>query len=82
MYIESVPNCTSQPAILLRGGWREGKKVCRRTMAKLTDWPAQKVAALRRVLKDEPLVSPAEAFSIERSWPHGQVEAVLETIRH
>jgi hypothetical protein len=67
---------------LLREGWREGKKVCKRTLANLTDWPAQKVAALRRVLKDEPLVSPEEAFAIERSWPHGHVEAALETIRH
>ena len=80
MYIEIVPNRNSRPAILLREGWREGKKVCKRTLANLTDWPAQKVQALRRVLKDEPLVAPDEAFSIERSWPHGHVEAVLETI--
>ena len=81
MYVEIVPNRNSRPAILLREGWREGKKVCKRTVANLTDWPAQKVAALRRVLKDEPLVSPDDAFAIERSWPHGHVEAVLETIR-
>ena len=81
MYIETVPNRNSRPAILLREGWREGKKVCKRPLANLTDWPAQKVTALRRVLKDEPLVSPHEAFAIERSWPHGHVEAVLETIR-
>jgi transposase len=65
----------------LREGWREGKKVCKRTLANLSDWPAQKVTALRRVLKDEPLVSPDEAFAIERSWPHGHVEAVRETMR-
>jgi transposase len=82
MYIEIVPNRNSRPAILLREGWREGKKVCKRTLANLSDWPAQKVATLRRVLKDEPLVSPEDAFAIERSWPHGHVEAVLETVRH
>jgi transposase len=81
MYVEVVPNRSSRPAILLREGWREGKKVCKRTLANLSDWPAQKVAALRRVLKDEPLVAPEEAFAIERSWPHGHVEAALETIR-
>ena len=81
MYIEIVPNRHSRPAILLREGWREGKRVCKRTLANLSDWPAQKVAALRRVLRDEPLVSPEDAFAIERSWPHGHVEAVLETIR-
>ena len=81
MYIEVVPNRNSRPAILLREGWREGKKVCKRTLANLTDWPARKVEALRRVLKDEPLVSPDEAFAIERSRAHGHVEAVLETIK-
>ena len=81
MYVEVVPNRNSRPAILLRQGWREGKKVCKRTIANLTDWPARKVELLRRLLKDEPLVAPEEAFTIERSLPHGHVEAVLETIR-
>ena len=81
MYVEIVPNRNSRPAILLREGWREGKKVCKRTLANLTDWPARKVELLRRLLKDEPLVAPSEAFAIERSLPHGHVEAVLETIR-
>ena len=81
MYIEIVPNRNSRPAVLLREGWREGKKICKRTIANLTDWPARKVEALRRVLKDEPLVSPQEAFAIERSLPHGHVEAILETIK-
>jgi transposase len=81
MYIEIVPNRNSRPAVLLREGWREGKKVCKRTLANLTDWPAQKVDALRRVLKEEPLVSPDEAFSIERSLPHGHVELILEAIK-
>ena len=81
MYVEIVPNRNSRPAILLREGWREGKKVCKRTIANLTDWPARKVELLRRLLKDEPLVAPEEAFTIERSLPHGHVEAVLETIR-
>lgn len=81
MYIEIVPNRNSRPAILLREGWREGKKVCKRTLANLTDWPSQKVEALRRVLKEEPLVSPEEVFSIERSLPHGHVELLMEAIK-
>lgn len=81
MYIEAVPNRNSRPAILLREGWREGKKVCKRTLANLTDWPARKVELLRRVLKEEPLVSPTEAFSIERSLPHGHVETVLQVVQ-
>jgi transposase len=81
MYIEIVPNRNSRPAVLLREGWREGKKVCKRTIANLTDWPPRKVDLLRKVLKEEPLVCATEAFSIERSLPHGHVEAVLETIK-
>ena len=81
MYVDIVPNRKSRPAVLLREGWREGKKVCKRTVANLSDWPARKVELLRRVLRDEPLVSPTEAFAIERSLPHGHVEVVLETIR-
>ena len=81
MYIDTVPNRNSRPAILLREGWREGKKVRKRTLANLSDWPAHKVAALRRVLKEEPLVSPQDAFVIERSLPHGHVEVILATIK-
>jgi transposase len=81
MYIERVPNRNSRPAILLREGWREGRKVCKRTIANLTDWPVHKVELLRRLLKDEPLVGAGEAFAIERSLPHGHVEAVLACMR-
>jgi transposase len=81
MYIDVVPNRNSRPAILLREAWREGKKVKRRTVANLTDWPEEKVEALRRVLKGETVIAPKEAFHIERSLAHGHVEAVLGTIR-
>ena len=81
MFIDIVPNRNSAPAILLREAWREGKKVRKRTVANLTGWPRDKVEALRRVLKNEPLVAPEEAFAIEQSLPHGHVEAVLGTIR-
>ena len=77
MYVETVPNRNSRPAVLLREGWREGGRVRKRTLANLTDWPAEKVRRLRQVLKGQPLVSPEEAFIIERSLPHGHVEAVL-----
>ena len=36
MYIETVPIRNSRPAILFREGWREGHKVCKRTLANLT----------------------------------------------
>jgi len=81
MYIERVPNRNSRPAILLREGWREGKKTRKRTIANLTKWPEAKVEALQSVLKGEPMVSAREAFTVERTVPHGHVEAVLGTIK-
>ena len=81
MYIEIVPNRNSPPAILLREGWREDGKVRKRTLANLSGWPQARIEALRRVLKDEPLVGRQEAFDIVRSRPHGHVAAVLGTLR-
>jgi transposase len=81
MYIEVVPNRGSRPAILLREGWREGGKVCKRTLANLSDWSPARIEALRRVLKDEALLTVQEAFVTERSLPHGHVQAVLDTIK-
>lgn len=81
MYIESVPNRSSPPAILLREGWREGAKTHKRTLANLSHWPKPKIDTLRRVLRDEVLVSPKDLFETERTRPHGHVEAILGTIR-
>ena len=81
MYVETVPNRNSRPAVLLREGWREGGRVRKRTLANLTDWPAEKVDSLRRVLKGQRLVSPEDAFTIERSLPHGHVDALLAMTR-
>ena len=81
MYVETVPNRNSPPAILLREGRREGKKVHKRTLANLTHWPSHKIERLRRVLRDEPLVHPDQLFLIERSLPHGHVELLLEVVR-
>jgi transposase len=81
MFIERVPNRNSPPAILLREAWREGEKIRKRTLANLTHWPSAKVEALRCLLKNETLVASREAFVIERSIPHGHVEAVLGAIK-
>ena len=81
MYIETVPNRNSPPAILLREGWREGGKVKKRTLANLSKWPQAKIDALRRLLKNEPLVGRDDAFDIVRSRPHGHVAAVLGTLK-
>ena len=81
MYVETVPNRNSPPAILLREGWREAGRVRKRTLANLSHWPPEQVELLRRVLKGETLVSPTEALQLSRSLPHGHVAAVLGTLR-
>jgi transposase len=80
MYIETVPNRDSRPAILLREGWREGKKTVKRTLANLSAWPLPKIEALRRVLRDEALVSPEDLLTTRQTLPHGHVEAILAMI--
>jgi transposase len=81
MYITVVPNRNSPPAVLLREGWREGKKTRQRTLANLSHWPPQKIETLRRLLRDETLVSPHDLFTTRRTLPHGHVEALLAMIR-
>jgi transposase len=81
MYIETVPNRNSPPAVLLREGWREGKKTLKRTIANLSVWPKHKIETFRRLLRDEVLVSPTDLFETERTLPHGHVDAILGTIR-
>ena len=79
MYIETVPNRGSKPAILLREGKREGKKVVKRTLANLSHWPEEQIEALRKVLKGD--LAGSEKLVIERSKPHGHVQAVLGFMR-
>ena len=81
MYIETVPNRNSPPAILLREGWREGNKTRKRTLANISDWPPEKIETFRRLLRDEPLVSPQDLLATQKTLPHGHVEALLLAIR-
>jgi transposase len=81
MYIETVPNRNSRPALLLRQGWREGQKTRKRTLANLSDWPQPQIETLRRVLRGEVLVSPKDLLTTAHTSPHGHVEAILAMIR-
>ena len=76
MYIATVPNRGSPPAILLREGYRDGGKVKNRTLANLSHWPPAKVDLLRRVLRDEPLTPSTALFEVLGSRHHGHVQAV------
>jgi hypothetical protein len=53
MYIATVPNRKSPPAILLRESYRDKGKVKTRTIANLTHWAPERVEALRRALKGD-----------------------------
>jgi len=79
MYIESVPNRNSPPAILLRESFRVNGKVAKRTLANLSKWPPAIVEALRQLLRDPQ--SLLTEFSISRSLPHGHVAAVLGSLK-
>ena len=82
MYIDIVPNRNSPPAVLLRESYREGKRVLKRTLANLSQWPAEIVEGLRILLRGGTAVERLEdSFEIERSLPHGHVAAVLGTLR-
>jgi len=81
MYIETIPNRNSRPAVLLREGKREGKRVVKKTLLNLTNWPTNVVEGLRRLLAGETLANVDDVFSIVESRPHGHVEAILGTIR-
>ena len=80
MYITSVPNRNSPPAILIRESYREGGKVKTRTIANITHWPPETIEAIRLSLKGKAYKNEG-VFIIERSVPHGHVAAVLSTIK-
>lgn len=82
MYIESVPNRDSPPAVLLRESWREDGKVRKRTLANLSCLSPEVIEGLKVLLRGGVAVPNAEAvFTVERSLPHGHVAAVLGSAR-
>ena len=81
MFIDIVPNRSSPPAVLLREAWREGKTIRKRTLANLSALSPSQIVAMRRILRGETLVGAEDHVTIERSWPHGHVAAVLGTLR-
>ena len=80
MFIATVPNRKSPPAILLRESYRVAGKVKSRTLANLSKLPSDAIELLRRSLKGEQLV-PVDTFEVLASAHHGHVEAVLLAMR-
>jgi hypothetical protein len=82
MYIESVPNRNSPPAVLLRESYRHNGKVRKRTLCNLSNWPVAHIEGLRGVLKGGTVIAAErDAFSVTRTLPHGHVAAALGTAR-
>jgi transposase len=85
MYVATVPNRSSPPAILLRESYRQDGKVKTRTLANITHLPSPQIEALRSALSGSaaaPATPLPDAFRISRSFPHGHVAAVLGCLRN
>src|SRR5450432_2830674 len=85
MYVATVPNRHSPPAILLRESYRDDGKVKSRTLANLSHLPPHQIEALRLALAGSlPTAGTPlpDSFLIARSLPHGHVAAVLGSLRN
>ena len=76
MHIDIVPNRGSRPAYLLRESVREGSRVFKRTLANLSSLSEEQIAAIRAVLRGEPLAAIEQRFEVIGSLAHGHVQAV------
>jgi hypothetical protein len=78
MFIATIPNRNSPPAVLLREGYREGGKVKTRTLANLSGLAPEKIEALKAALRGEAVGSDP---ILEATLPHGHVVAVTGMIQ-
>src|SRR5580692_6251264 len=83
MFIETVPNRSSPPAVLLRESYRDERgRAQKRTLANLTKLPSDVIAALKAFLKGGTVIGTGpDDLEIERSLPHGHVAAALGMVR-
>jgi transposase len=76
MHIHVVPNRGSPPTVLLRESYREGSKVCKRTLANLSSLSTAQVEAIRAALAGHTVQLSPQSLEITASRPHGHVHAV------
>jgi hypothetical protein len=84
MFIDTVPNRKSPPAILLRESYREGGRVRKRTLANLSKLPQTLIDGIARLLAGGRVSDKGESapdLKIVRSLGHGHVWAVRGMIR-
>jgi len=76
MHINIIPNRGSSPTVLLRESFREGAKVCKRTLANLSALSAAQVQMIRGALRGDVLQPVEKTFEVIASPAHGHVQAV------
>ena len=83
MFIETVPNRDSPPAVLLRESYRdEHGRAQKRTLANLSKLPGDVIEGLKALLKGGTVIGTGpDELEIERSLPHGHVAAALAMLR-
>ena len=84
MFIDTIPNRTSPPAVLLRESYREGGRVKKRTLANLSKLPQALIDGIAALIDGAKVTGRREAepaFEIVRSLPHGHVAAAQGMIR-
>jgi transposase len=83
MFIETVPNRSSPPAVLLRESYRDDQgRAQKRTLANLSKLPGDVIDALKALLKGATVLGTGpEELEVERSLPHGHIAAALGMIR-
>jgi len=83
MFIETIPNRSSPPAVLLREAYRdEHGRAQKRTLANLSKLPVDLIGGLKVLLKGGTVIGAGpDEIQIGRSLPHGHVAAALGMIR-
>ena len=80
MFIDTIPNRKSPPAILLRESYREGGRVKKRTLANLSKLPQALIEGIGRLISGGKVAGAQRpedhGLEIVRSLPHGHVAAV------
>ena len=76
MFIDTIPNRKSPPAILLRESYREGGRVKKRTLCNLSKLPQALIEGIAALIGGAKAAGKREAepaFEIVRSLAHGHV---------
>ncbi len=71
MHINIVPDRGSASTVLLRESYRDGSKVCKRTLANLSALSAAQVQMIRATLRGDVLQPVDQTFQITASPAHG-----------